>query len=467
MKEFFKAFLSFGLATSIEKIVSFILLPFYTSYFSPADYGVMDLLQVVIGITAVFAVLQLETSLQRYYYDFDDHEKGSLIFTIFFIVFIASILITLLIVLFSHEISYLLFQSYEYQSLLQIVSLQIPSINISMLCFLLLRYEKRNKDFLISILIKVVSFLFLIYLNLVILDKGIKGVLYAQLLSSLIVVMFLFYKIKELIVLEFSRLLLNKSLKYSLPQFPARLGSVMLSYSNRFFMVGVLSVSAIGIFSLSLKFASLIQLVYTAFVMAWAPFMFGKRNDENHKVIFSNVLNLMSTVVFFLVSLIPLFARDIFKYIIATDFIEAAQYVGPLCLSFSLLIFKEIVDIGPKYMEKTKYLSYTFLFSVFINVLSLWILVPRYGVTGVVCSLILTNTVLLALSWIVSNRLYPINFNYYKFILFALPAYSISFVSLFVQFDLLVIMSLVLLLTVVYGYYFKLYLMKFRKLSDV
>lgn len=451
MKDFFKAFLSFGAATSIEKIVGFALLPYYTQYFSTEEYGIIDLLQVAVSTLAIFAVLQLETSLQRYYYDYEGKERGTLIFTLLSIVLAGSLLVTSLVVIFSNGISQLLFRDQSYSPLIQIAALQIPLSNLTMLCLVLLRYEKRNLHFLLSIIVKVVCSLLLIYLYLAILDLGVIGSLYAQLISSLFSLVFMMILIRRYLVFDFSIVFLKKSLNYSLPQFPARVGSVLLSYSNRFFMAGILTVSAIGIFSLSLKLASIVQLVYTAFVMAWAPFMFEKRNSNNHKIVFANVLTLAASVVFGLVSIIPLIAGDILKYVISAEFADASKYVGGLCLSFSLLIFKEIVDIGPKYMEKTKYLSFTFFVSFLVNVLSLALFIPVLGISGVVCSLILTNTILLAVSWIISNRLYPISFEYRKFIILAIPSYMISVSTLYIEFEFWIRIAVAVFSIMMYG----------------
>lgn len=463
MKDFFKAFLSFGLATSIEKIIAFALLPYFTIYFSTEEYGIMDLLQVLISTIAIFAVLHLESALQRYYYEYSDKEKGSFIYTILSVVLFGSLLVSFLVFFFSRNISQILFQSDEYYALVQIAALQIPLNNLSMLCLVMLRFEKRNLHFLLSILIKVITSLLLIYIFLEVFDLGIKGSLYAQIFSSLISLIYMFYLVRRYLVLDFAKILLNKALKYSLPQFPARVGNILLVYSNRFFMVGVLSVSAIGIFSLSLKLASIVQLIYTTFVLAWTPFMFKKRTDSNHKLIFINVLNLASIVIFLLVILVSLLAADILQYFIAEEFLEATKYVGPLCLSFAVMIFREIIDIGPKYMEKTQYLSYTFFFSLLINILSLSFLVSWLGIPGIVLSLILTNTSLLILCWIVSNKLYPVLFEYNKFIMLALPAYFISIVVMYIQLDLWIKMSVGIMSTVLYGYYFKSHIVEFRK----
>ena len=88
MREFLKSFFSFGVATSIEKILAFILLPIYTRLFTTTEYGMIDLCQVLMGIVSVFALLQLETSLQRYYYKWEGDDKKIFLFSLLFISYI-------------------------------------------------------------------------------------------------------------------------------------------------------------------------------------------------------------------------------------------------------------------------------------------------------------------------------------------------------------------------------------------
>ena len=82
MWDLLKSFLAFGLATSLEKLIAFLLLPLYTKVFSVVEYGYIDLIQVTFIIITAFSVLQFETSLQRYYYEYRGKIKVLFISTV-------------------------------------------------------------------------------------------------------------------------------------------------------------------------------------------------------------------------------------------------------------------------------------------------------------------------------------------------------------------------------------------------
>lgn len=431
MKEFIKSFFSFGLATSIQKMIAFLLLPVYTRFFTTVEFGVIDLIQVILGIASIFAILQLETAMQRYYYELKGKLKKTFISTIFIVIVAFSMFLTVILFFFSMQISSLIFKTSEYSGLIELASFQLPFTNFSMLAFILLRYEKKNKSFVFLMLAKVLLMLAFVMILVVWLKIGIQGIFYAQLISLVLSSLLIFFAVKDYLALKMSIPLFKKAWKYAMPQIPARVGSVSLSYANRFFMISFLTVASIGIYSLSLKLASAIQLIYSAFIMAWAPFMFEQLKKPDHRTTFAHVLGLASGPLFLLVSLISLYSKEIVVLVASQKFYDSHHFVGGLSLYFSLFIIKEIVDIGPKVLEKTKFLSYTFFVSVIINVSTLYFFIRSFGLYGVVYSMLITNTVLVALSWFVSNRLYYIPFKLAKYIILALPAYFLAIYSMY------------------------------------
>ena len=58
----------FGLANIIRKITGFLMLPLYTRYLSPEDYGVVEMLMVVIIVMEVFLGMKMGEAVFRYYF---------------------------------------------------------------------------------------------------------------------------------------------------------------------------------------------------------------------------------------------------------------------------------------------------------------------------------------------------------------------------------------------------------------
>lgn len=435
MKEFFKAFLAFGLATSIQKLLGFILLPIYTRYFDKIEYGIIDMVGTVLSVAIIFGVLQLETSLQRYYYEYKGLRRKLLVSNVYILISCASVFIAILLFVFAPYISLRLFEVTTYSNLIRLVSFQLPFSNMSMLGLVILRYEKENIKFLLVILVNVVLSLLFVYLFVILGALGLSGVFYAKLGAIICSSLLVTYFIRNNFIIRWSKKMTIQNIKYALPQFPARMGSIALSQANRFFIIAFLGLGPIGIYSVSFKLASAIQLANTAFILAWGPFMFQQFKKKNNKIVFANVFPIIAGIAFLLVSLITLISKEIVVLLTTEEFYQAHHYVGGLALFFALYIIKEVVDIGPRMTEKTKYLTYTFFVSVLVNLISLYFLTQAYHIEGVVFSMILTNLVLVIISWYVSNRLYYIAYSTIQFILMLIPTLVLVSTIMYYQFS--------------------------------
>lgn len=454
MKEFIKPFFTFGIALIFEKIIAFLLIPIYTRYFNVADFGIIDLIFVTIALVSIFAELQLETSLQRYYFDFKGLSKLKFTSTIFILIISISIFLTILIISFSNQISFLLFRDYKYHNLVAIASIIIPLNNFSMLSLILLRFEKKNKEFVIVVFAKVILMLLSIIIFVVYLKIGILGVFIAHLVANIFSSIILFILIKDFINYKISNFFIKFSFSYAFPQIPARIGSAFLANGNRYFMISYLSVVSIGLFSFSLKLASLMQLLNIAFVTAWNPFMFEQFKRKNNKQVFVKFLPIVACVVYSIVVTISLFSKEIVSIIAHKEFSESYKYVGALSLYFCIYIFKEIVDIGPKFVEKTKYLSYSFIISLLVNFISLFFLIKYFELKGVVLSMILSNIFLLSLSWYFSNKLYHIPHKIVNFLILSIPAFAISIGIMYIEIDIINRALIFILTSMFYLYFF-------------
>lgn len=410
MNQLIKQFLVYGLGATIGKFLSVFLLPIYASVFSPEDYGNLDFIMTLSSVVSVFGLMQIETALQRFYYDYEDAERGTLVSSAFLFTAVLSLIFALLAIVFVPFISeHYLSGNYKLELVVSLLTI-IPT-NLLTIIFVDFRFRNMAIVYMsINVAMVLISAISSI-IAVKVLDFGIMGVIlstavvnYAVLLISFIVWL---NKNKKI---SFDNCLLKIMLSFGLPQFPARLGSVSNSYINRFFMIGMLSLSAIGIYSISLKIASAMQLVQMAFQLAWLPYMYKLLKQPDHKAIIINSFKEISIILAGAVLLISLFSKELTLLLTNEQYIEAAKYAPLLAFYYCLYILKEVVDIGVNVTKKAKYTSYVFAVAVVVNIALLYFLTPVFRVYGVVGSLLASNFVLLYLTMYVSERLYPMGF---------------------------------------------------------
>ena len=464
MRELIINFITYGLAVSLERLMSFLLLPLYADAFSVAEFGVIDLIQTFCGIASIFAFLQLETALQRFYYEFDGVEKGRFVFSIFVMIMAAALIISSVIILIAPKVSLLLCSSVDYASSFRIAAILIIFSVLSTLTLILLRFEKRNRSFMFVVLLKSVLLVGTVYWFVKVNRYGVDGFFISQLMAISISAFISLYMMRKTFVPQLSKAMMKLSLKYALPQFPARIGSSTNAHANRFFIVGYLNTYSVGLFSMALKISSIFQLIHQTFMMAWNQYMFQIITRPDCKRYFIAINRIIAPTVCFFSLCLSLFSEELIVNFASPKFADSAKYVGGIVVSFAIITIKETVDIGPKYKNKTYYLSISFLSSLVVNLLSLYFLVGNLGVAGVVYSMLLTNIVLLVLSWRFSYKLFPIKFSYTWLGASLLPVLSLVIAMMYVTVPLSIRLVLMAGMTIYYLFLIYMSVIKYRKL---
>lgn len=464
-KDFVNSIFIYGLAGSIGKFIGLLLMPIYVRIFSPEQYGIVDLIQTIVAIISIFGILLLESSIQRYYYEVKNELlRKKYITTTFWTINILSIFWLVIVILFAKTISSLLFADNKYYLPIIVAAISIPLSNLFVFCTVIIRYMKMPVKYLITVLIQLLltvafTFWFVIYLKL-----GIIGVFYAQILGLFISFVISLYVIRKSLLFYWNKAILYEMLAFALPQFPARIGSIANSYINRFIMLGYLTLTDIGIFTIAAKIASGFQLIENAFSLSWYPFFYEQlENNEEHRIVFRKICQYVVVFVFGLVGLFAFFAKEILMLLTTKDYYSALPIIGILALSNGLLIVKNAIDLGTLISKKTIYSTYIYLLSAVVNLIFLFILVPRIGLIGVPASLLICYLFLVIVSWIVSEKLYYIGFHK----LYFAGSFSITLLLIFVAayFELSISIKIILALTIcLVGF---IYLKKIKYLVDI
>lgn len=456
MKDLLKHFFVYGLGGTVGKFLGLFLLPIYASVFTPEDYGTLDFIIAFSSMLSVFGMIQIEGGLQRFYFEQSiKKDQERLVSTAFIFTLTCSIIISVLIITFIPFISDFYFSS-QYQLELLLSFLSILPNNLLIIILVVFRFQKRSKTYTVISLSQVVlSALSAIY-AVKVLGYGILGVL-----MTATVIAYLTFFVSLIILMSdfsFSSFDKNKFMQmfaFGAPQFPARLGSISNVYLNRFVMLSMLSVAAIGLYSVALRIASGMQLIYTAFQLAWMPFLYELIKKENHKFELIRIYKIVLVVLSYIVICSALFAKEVVLLLTNDQYLESYKLVAILTFYFALFILKEIVDVGAKITKKTKYISYIYFVSAIINIALLFLLTPIFKLPGVAFSLLISNFLLYILTLLVSVKLYPMQYPLFKSILVLCFIFFVVSVPLFVEVDFEYRLFFFIVLTVIIGVFYR------------
>lgn len=448
LKNFAKSFLLYGLAAGISRSMMILMVPIYTSVFTPNEYGIVDLLSGFSSLVIIICMLQLESGIARYYYESKPEDLRKLVSSGLWTILFFTITFSVVLYFSSGFVATSIFEQPDIQYLIELIAILVPvSVAFNFLVFLI-RYEGKPLIYfafiITQVLVSIVAITWMIYFN----DFGVQGVLYGQVIGMAVPLPFLVYYFRRYVSFQWEFETMKKLMNYSLPLLPSVAINWGNAYLSRFLMLSYLSIYDIGLFSLAVRFATLFGLLEMAFTLTWSPFFWDSFSKQTSFNLYHSVFRLMTIFVFTLVCGTTLFSQELVYIFANPEYKNSAYILGILFLSGSLPVFFQMVGMGPPIVKKTYYSAIISLFGLLTNIGLLYILIADYGIVAMALSALIGNLSTLIVLWIVSERLYPIGYPVAFFIVvFVVAAAVVLFNFLFTS----ELVSRVLIAAVVLG----------------
>lgn len=115
--------LVFGVTGIINRSLGFFLIPVYTYYIKPKEYGVLAILMIVLAAIPLVLRMGLGNALLRSWYDYKEDQRPELATTVFIFLLLTSIPILSILTYFAPQASLYLLDTEVYTSHLRIVYL--------------------------------------------------------------------------------------------------------------------------------------------------------------------------------------------------------------------------------------------------------------------------------------------------------------------------------------------------------
>ena len=108
IKSFIKNSAIYTIATVLTRGIAIFLVPIYTRYLTPAEYGIIDYFMILASIINLTIALEISQAVARYYQDAAGmKEKRSYVATAFLFTIFVYVLYFLISFIFSSEFAYL------------------------------------------------------------------------------------------------------------------------------------------------------------------------------------------------------------------------------------------------------------------------------------------------------------------------------------------------------------------------
>lgn len=373
-------------------MIGFLLIPLYTRYLHPADYGVLELLVLSINLITLLIGLQLTNATAKFYDSAEGvSNKNKVASTALILIIGITGSVFSGLIFFSDDVSTIIFGSDQHSQLFQIVFAAAFFGTIMQIPLLLLRIHDKSKQFVFITLSRVLLTVGLTIYFVVELELGVLGIVSANAIVAALICSYLLVITLTKIGFGFSTRYIREMVVYSAPLIPAGIGMFVIHYSDRFFLNHYSTLDELGIYSLAYKFGFLLTpLLIQPFGLVWGAKMFEIYRLENSHDILRKIFRGYAFLVITALFLLSLFIDEIIIIMTTPQYYSAASLVPIIALAYALSAINVLI-ITPFYAEKkTKFIGYINFSAAAVCIVLNFILIEPFGGQGAAVATLLT-----------------------------------------------------------------------------
>ena len=357
------------------QLISYFLLPLYTSHLITSEYGLVDLIQTYVTLLVPIITLELEMSIFRYLIDSRDSEADTkkLMSNNFLILGISLSIFTVL---------YIIITSFVNVPLRWIILVDIIVCVLSGNFLQVTRGFGRTTDYSISCILTGITTIVSNIILIVHFNMQANGMILSMALANFVCSLYLFLRLKMYRYFDihlFDRKLIKEMNHYSIPLIPNGISWWIINASDRSIITYTLGASFNGLYAVSNKFPNIISSLTGIFNLSWSESAALHINSPDRDEFFSDIMN---TVIKLFASmgagmlacmpfLFPLFVNEKYSeaYIYIPFLVLGTVFNVVICLYSQIYLAKKL----------SKEVAKTAVIGAIINVLINVLFIKRIG----------------------------------------------------------------------------------------
>lgn len=396
-------FLAYGLINVLNKVIPLLLLPVITRLLSnPSDFGVYDMYNLIVNFGSPLVMLGIYDAMFREYFEKEDGTyRKNVTATANKIILMTSIIVSFILIIFNQNFSNLFFGESIYGGIVILSAVQLIFSANSTIIAAPTRIQNKRKIYVISGLTQSLTY-YILAIILIYLGYSYYGMIYANIISTIIIVIF-FWKInnKFFTLGKFDKKIAKELLKIGLPLLPTFLIYWVFNSMDRIMITKMLGTTELGIYAVGSKVASISTLIYGAFAGGWQYFAFSTMRDNDYKKMMGKIWEVMFVIssCFFVGAF--LFKDLIFNMLFVGEY-RLGVVVFPYLLFAPLLqMLYQILSTQFQVEKKTYFSPIMLLIGALVNLVLNFYLIPLIGVKGAAIATFMGFAISLVITFII------------------------------------------------------------------
>lgn len=391
-----------SIGTFGSKLMTFLMVRFYTGILTPSDYGTADLIMQTANLLLPVVSVGITNGVFRFALDHPKNRES--VFSVGFYTITAGAALLAIIAPLLSAVPF--FHAYEWL----IICYTLASCCHS-LCAQFIRAEGKTALFAGQGILNTALVIGLNILFLAVFRLGITGyVLSVALADTLCAVLLVFReRLWKLLVWHPERELFSQMLRYSIPLIPTTIFWWITSVSDRYMITGFLGADANGLYAVACKIPTILTLLSGIFLEAWqfSAVSEAEGSRQEHIRFYSQIWSLFQAVMFLAGSVVIALCHLGIRLLSADEYFGAWKYVPVLSIAMIFSAFAAFMGSVYVVALKSSLSFWTAMAGAGVNVLLNLLLIPAVGIQGAAAATLASYLLSFGIRAVSARRLIP------------------------------------------------------------
>lgn len=403
----------YSLGTLLTQFVSFLLLPLYTRYLGPEDYGVLSLLLVYQAVLSFFSEMGFVSGIMRFFPTKEGKDADTFMATALYGLLVLALFFGTVCMVSRDTLGEWIVPGLDSAGLW--IALTTMTAVMTPFAKAALRTFQLRKAPLLFVAASFVQFAITLSVTvyLVVYDgAGVQGVLVGQLsgFSALVLIS---------IAVHWSYFFSRPSLEslqtllgFSVPLVPANIAALVIALSDRFFLERLASLREVGVYAVADKMSTVLQvLLVTSFANAWHQFVFTHQDDPELANTFAKTSRGYALLFLFAILVFSFAMPELLQFATTPEFMEGYRVVPILCVGPFMQGWVLFSYDGIHLANQTRKIPVILVSGMVLNIVLNMILIPPMGMLGAALATALAMTWIGGWAHRVSVRAFPVDYD--------------------------------------------------------